>query len=65
MKYINLKKIEKAQFLLLTTGMSVRDVALELAMDNISYFNKLFKQHTGKTPGAYRSEYGAQAPPLF
>jgi AraC-like DNA-binding protein len=64
-KYINLKKIEKAQFLLLTTGMSIRDVALELSMDNISYFNKLFKQHTGKTPGAYRNEYGSQATPLF
>jgi AraC-like DNA-binding protein len=57
MKYINLKKIEKAQFLLLTTDMSVRDIALELSVDNISYFNKLFKQHTGKTPGAYRSEF--------
>jgi AraC-like DNA-binding protein len=65
MRYVNLKKIERAQFLLLTTGMSIRDVALELAMDNISYFNKLFRQHTGKTPSAYRSEYSAQPPPLF
>jgi AraC-like DNA-binding protein len=64
-KYINLKKVERAQFLLLTTDMPVRDIALELSIDNISYFNKLFKQHTGKTPGAYRDEYGAKAPPLF
>jgi AraC-like DNA-binding protein len=60
-EYINRKKIEKAQFLLLTTGMPVRDIAMELSVDNISYFNKLFKQHTGKTPGAYRHEYGAEA----
>ncbi|MDR0738035.1 MAG: AraC family transcriptional regulator [Prevotellaceae bacterium] len=64
-KYINRKKIEKTQFLLLTTDMPVRDIALELSVDNISYFNKLFKQYTGKTPGAYRNEYGADTPPLF
>jgi AraC-like DNA-binding protein len=57
-KYITLKKIEKAQFLLLTTGRSIRDIALELAFDNISYFNKIFKHHTGHTPGSYRGEYG-------
>lgn len=57
LKYINLKKIEKAQLLLLTTDMPVRDIALELLIDNISYFNKIFKQHTGKTPGQYRMEY--------
>jgi AraC-like DNA-binding protein len=55
-KYINTKKIEKAQLLLLTTDMPVRDVALELSIDNVSYFNKIFKLHTGKTPGEYRSE---------
>jgi AraC-like DNA-binding protein len=59
-KYINLKKVEKAQLLLLTTGMPVRDIALELSVDNISYFNRLFKQHTGMAPGAYRDEYGAK-----
>ncbi|GAB6011206.1 helix-turn-helix domain-containing protein [Viscerimonas tarda] len=57
MKYINLKKIEKAQLLLLTTDMPIRDIAMELLIENISYFNKLFKQYTGKTPGQYREEY--------
>lgn len=57
LKYINLKKIEKAQLLLLTTDTPIRDIALDLSIDNISYFNRIFKQHTGKTPGAYRSEH--------
>jgi AraC-like DNA-binding protein len=56
-KYINIKKIEKAQLLLLTTGSSIRDIAMDLSIDNISYFNKLFKQHTGFTPLEYRKEY--------
>lgn len=58
LRYINLKKIEKAQLLLLTTDISVRDIAFDLSIDNISYFNRLFKQHTGKTPTEYRKEFG-------
>lgn len=58
LKYINSKKIEKAQLLLLTTDMNIRDVALELSIDNISYFNRIFKEYTGKTPGEYRKQFG-------
>lgn len=54
-KYINLKKIERAQLLLLTTDMSIVDIALELSIDNISYFNRLFKQYTNYTPSQYRN----------
>jgi len=57
LKYINQKKIEKAQLLLLTTNMPVRDIALELSIDNTSYFNRIFRQYTNKTPGQYRDEY--------
>ncbi|MCC8145745.1 MAG: AraC family transcriptional regulator, partial [Bacteroidales bacterium] len=56
-KYINAKKIEKAQLLLITTNWPIRDIAMDLAMDNISYFNKIFKQYTGKTPLEYRKQY--------
>jgi AraC-like DNA-binding protein len=56
-KYIMAKKMEKARLLLLTTTFPVRDVAMELALDNISYFNKVFKEHTGKTPLEYRRAF--------
>jgi AraC-like DNA-binding protein len=55
-QYINQKKMEKAQLLLLTTEMPVREIAFGLSVDNISYFNRIFKQFTGKTPGQYRKE---------
>jgi AraC-like DNA-binding protein len=55
-KYINAKKIEKAQLLLLTTNSSIRNIAIDLSVDNISYFNRIFKQFTNKTPGQYREE---------
>lgn len=57
LKYIINKKMEKAQLLLITTDMSVRDVALELSMDNASYFNRIFKRSTGKTPREYREGF--------
>ena len=57
LRYVNMKKIEKAQLLLLTTDMPIRDVAMELSLDNISYFNRVFKHHIGKTPSEYRETY--------
>jgi AraC-like DNA-binding protein len=59
-RYINRKKIERAQLLLLTTDMQVTDIALDLSIDNISYFNRLFKQYTDFTPGRYRSTYSSR-----
>lgn len=57
LKYINLKKIEKALLLLLTTDMSIKDIAFEISIDNVSYFNRMFKKQTGCTPREYREEY--------
>lgn len=54
MKYVNMKKMERAQFLLLTTDLTMRDIAMELSLDNTSYFNRLFKYFTNKTPSEYR-----------
>lgn len=54
-KYINLKKIEKAQILLLTTDMPIIDIAIQLSIENISYFNRLFKQYAHISPSKYRS----------
>ena len=55
-QYILSKKMEKARLLLITSEMSIRDIAMDLSIDNISYFNKIFKHHTGKTPGNYRKD---------
>ena len=56
LKYINQKKMEKAQLLLLTTNLSVCNIAMKLSMYTNSYFNKIFKQYAGKTPLQYREE---------
>lgn len=56
-KYINQKKIEKAQLILVTDEMSVKNVAFALSFDDYSYFNRLFKKTTGLTPQEYRNSY--------
>lgn len=44
LQYINQKKIEKAQLLLITEELAVKEIAFQLAFDDYSYFNRLFPQ---------------------
>ena len=53
-EYINLRKIEKAQLMLLTENSSVGDIASSLSFYDTSYFIRLFKKLTGVTPLDYR-----------
>lgn len=55
-KYINQKKIEKAQQIIMTRDLSIRDLAYSLGFENISYFNRLFKKITGMSPGSYKKQ---------
>lgn len=44
LQYINQKKIEKAQLLLITEELAVKEIAFRLAFEDYSYFNRLFKK---------------------
>lgn len=57
LQYINQKKIEKAQLLLITEELAVKEIAFQLAFDDYSYFNRLFKKTTGVTPQEFRRLY--------
>ena len=57
LQYVNQKKIEKAQLLLLTEESAVKEIAFQLAFEDYSYFNRLFKKITGVTPQEYRRSY--------
>ena len=46
LQYINQKKIEKAQLLLITEELAVKEIAFQLAFDDYSYFNRLLKKTT-------------------
>lgn len=57
LQYINQKKIEKAQLLLITEELAVKEIAFQLAFEDYSYFNRLLKKITGVTPQEYRRLY--------
>lgn len=52
--YILQKRIERSQFLLSTSKLSLSDIALEAGFDSLSYFSKSFKKITGQSPSAYQ-----------
>lgn len=53
-QYINMKKVERAQLLLYTTDMPVKEVAYALGFSDHSYFIRMFRKVTGITPMEYR-----------
>ena len=51
---INRLRISRACFLLTNTNMKMTAISLDVGIDNVSYFNKLFKQHMGISPSEFR-----------
>ena len=54
LRYINRKKMEKSQMLLLTSNQPVKDVAYALGFNDHSYYIRQFKKIVGMTPLEYR-----------
>ena len=48
------RRILEAKRLLLHAAESVKEIAWHLQFNEVSYFNRFFKQHTGYTPVAFR-----------
>lgn len=56
--YIIRKRIERAQFLLLTTEMGQKEIIEETGFRSASYFSRIFKKITAYTPEKYRKQRG-------
>jgi len=54
-EHIHLHIIEKAKDSLLNSDKNINEIAYELGFEYPQYFNKLFKNKTGKTPSEYRN----------
>ena len=52
-EYVNCLRVKKAKELLISK-MSVIEIAERVGYNNVTYFNKVFKKETGKTPLEYR-----------
>lgn len=53
LEYLVQKRIEKAQFLMLTTSLSLSEIAIETGFDSLSYFSRSFKKVTGQSASQY------------
>lgn len=55
LEYINRKKIEESQFLLINTKLSILEISTILNYTDQSHFTKIFKKYTKMTPKQYRN----------
>lgn len=51
-------RIRQAKHLLRTTDDTITRVAGQVGIDNINYFNRIFRKQCGMTPSAYRGRWG-------
>ncbi|MGQ7854484.1 helix-turn-helix domain-containing protein [Pedobacter sp. WC2501] len=54
--YILQKRIERAQYLIITTKKQQDEIAELTGFENVHYFSRVFKKLTNLTPGAYRAQ---------
>lgn len=55
-RYINLKRVEKAKKLLLSSLHTKGEIAQICGFENQQFFARVFKKYTGKTPSAFSRE---------
>jgi AraC-like DNA-binding protein len=57
-EYLLRRRIERAQQMLVATGMSLVDVALSVGFQTQSHFTSVFKRYAGQPPRAWRDSHG-------
>ena len=58
LQYINQKRIEKAQVLLLTSSKTQEEISEKIGFNSLNYYYKIFKNMMGCTPLKYRQMGG-------
>lgn len=59
--YCNIIRVRLAEELLITTSLSVSEIAEKTGIGTQSYFSRLFKQQSGISPTEYRAKFGLDA----
>ena len=54
--YLNDIRIKKALELLRVTDLSIKEVSFKVGFNNLNYFYKTFKSHTGLTPNMFKNK---------
>jgi AraC-like DNA-binding protein len=55
-QYINQKRIQKIQTLLVCTNKSIKEISEECGFKDTNYFCRIFKKYIGTSPAKYRKE---------
>lgn len=59
--YVNRRKIQNAERLLLTQNMKVTEIAEAIGIENMAHFYELFKRYTGCKPKEYMTKLRAES----
>ncbi len=54
MEYLNRKRIERGQLLLLSTNLPLKEIAARTGFSEPNYFSRMFSRHIGMPPQKYR-----------
>lgn len=60
--YLQNLRIEEAKRLLETTERPAEDVSADVGYEDASFFRRLFRRHTGMSPGQYRRMFASMPP---
>jgi AraC-like DNA-binding protein len=63
-RYLLTRRIEQAVTLLRDTGLSITDIAFATGWESLGTFGRIFRDITGRNPGAMRAEAQANAGPI-
>lgn len=53
--YLTRRRVEKAQTLIAGSEVNLTEIAYQVGYNDYSYFNRVFKKHTGMSPREYRN----------
>lgn len=56
-EYINMKKVDASLKTLLTSDLSIEEIALKFGFATSSYYGKVFKKFKGMSPSAYKKKH--------
>ncbi|ANE45087.1 hypothetical protein SY83_00485 [Paenibacillus swuensis] len=62
-EYVTILRLNSAADLLRTTDLNVTEISLRTGYNHLGHFTKMFKRHTGLTPGEYRKLQNTFTPP--
>lgn len=54
-EFVNKTRIDHACGLLISTGLTAKEIAFKAGYENPNYFSRIFKKITGKTVSEYRT----------